>query len=388
MNLSRMLAPKSAVFVGGSELLPIIENTKKNQFAGDIFIIGEAEKDFDGISSVQSIDDLPVDPDIAYVSLNQDLISDALRALQLKDCGGAVIKTTFDADENLQTFASAIEMPLLGINSPGFANFLEHSIFLQNESQCSSQLKSGVAIISNDEAYLSALGLLGDSLPVAYSIGIGNEFGLSAADLLDYVLSDDRVTAVNLFIDSVREVSKLSRAALKAARRGIPVVVVKAGRGIADNYLAVSSLFDRLGFIECSSTAEAIETLKVLVFTGRPLGRRLAIQAQSQAQATHISDVARRNCLDIKKLNPSIASFLRPLSSVDHRFGNPLILPTENCQNAQNLAEIYQPFFTDKFDLAVIIGSAVVENKQAFKDMLELFAGEAQRSKFALCLYQ
>ena len=56
---------------------------------------------------------------------------------------------------------------------------------------------------------------------MAYLFGMGNQAALNIADVMDVILDDERVLAVNLYIESLRDVPKLSAAALKAARKGV-----------------------------------------------------------------------------------------------------------------------------------------------------------------------
>ncbi|MEM9776928.1 MAG: hypothetical protein AAF902_20285, partial [Chloroflexota bacterium] len=286
MNLSRMLAPKSAVFIGGEDLLPIIENAQKHQFSGDIFIVNQSQKSMAGIQCFSSIEELPVDPDVAYVSLARDLLPSVLQSLYYKQCGGVVINSPQLTDTDVPDIVyRGDDLPILGGNAAGFANYLDHSIFLQSQQKTHEPIETGVAVVSADQTFLNEIDYSGSGLSVAYSIVPGGETGLSEAELLDYILTDDRVSAVLMLLDDVRNVTALSIAALKAARKGVPIVAVKAGKSVADDYLAVSALFARLGFIECATPAEAAETLKMLIGTSRPLGRRAAIVVNSPAYA-------------------------------------------------------------------------------------------------------
>lgn len=65
---------------------------------------------------------------------------------------------------------------------------------------------------------------------MAYAVGLGNQAMVSVAEILNVILDDHRVRAVNLYIEGIPEAMALSAAGLKAARKGIPVVVLKGGR--------------------------------------------------------------------------------------------------------------------------------------------------------------
>ena len=109
-------------------------------------------------------------------------------------------------------------MPVVGPNAPGFANFLDRAAFMMGHFGDHAP-DQGLAAISNGGAYLSDIGCADRSVPLAYAIGLGNQAMVSLADLLDVVLDDPRVTAVNLYFEGILDAAKLSAGALKAMQR-------------------------------------------------------------------------------------------------------------------------------------------------------------------------
>ncbi|MEM9775983.1 MAG: acetate--CoA ligase family protein, partial [Chloroflexota bacterium] len=140
-----------------------------------------------------------------------------------------------------------------------------------------------------------------------------------------------------------------------------------------------SALFARLGFIECATPAEAAETLKMLIGTSRPLGRRAAIVVNSPAYAKISTDAARKAKLEVKELEPSITSYLKPFLTDNLTATNPLVLEIKQDAQAIGLSDVYRPFLSDKHDLAIFVGS-IPKDKSAADQLLqflELFADEA-----------
>jgi acyl-CoA synthetase (NDP forming) len=221
-----------------------------------------------------------------------------------------------------------------------------------------------VAVISNGGAYLSDLGCADRSQPIAYLIGLGNQAMVSVADMLDAVLDDPRVTAVNVYFEGIADVEKLSRAAAKAARNRIPVVAIKGGRSEAGTRAAqshtaslsgdaqvASALFRRFGWIEVTTPSEAIETVKMLSFTPVPRGMKTGFITSSGSYAVLGGDIAEKAGLQMvppsAAVAPAIDAALPPYVGP----ANPLDISDAHGWDQADQLPIYQAFARDDYDL-------------------------------------
>ena len=261
--------------------------------------------------------------------------------------------------------AAAGDMPLLGPNAPGFANFLDRAAFMMGHFGDHAP-ERGLATISNGGAYLSDIGCADRSVPLAYAIGLGNQAMITVADMLDAVLDDPRVTAVNLYFEGLLDVPTLSRAALKAARRDLPVVVVKGGRSASGTRAARShtaalagdaelatALFARFGWIEVASPSEALETVKMLTCTERPQGNRTALATSSGSYAVLGADLAEEAGLVLPPPGKSAARDLRRCLPNFVGPANPLDVSTAHDDDVDRQRRTFDAFLSDDFDLAV-----------------------------------
>ena len=224
-RLKRMLAPARVAWFGSGGIAPAIGYMKANGFMGEAIAVNPRRAEIAGLPCVPSAADLPWAPDIAILVIPKEAVIGTVRVLAARGCGGVVcIASGFSesaegADREAALVAAAGGMPVIGPSCPGIANFLDGNAFMMNHFGNHAPEK-GVAVISNGGAYLSDLGCADRSQPIAYLIGLGNQAMVSVADMLDAVLEDPRVTAVNVYFEGIADAGKLSQAAAYGAARG------------------------------------------------------------------------------------------------------------------------------------------------------------------------
>ena len=377
-RIKRMLNPQSVVFVGGSNLLPAVAFTQGKGYQGQIYIINPYHDEIAGFKCYKTVSQLPQTPDLAFVSVPKEHAIDVVGSLAKCGVTGTVCNSAGFSElkddgvnRQVKLVEAAAQMPVLGPNCPGFANFVDKAAFMQDHFGDHENISQGVAVISNGGAYLSDLGTTRRSLQVAYLIGVGNQAMISIGDMLDVVLDDPRVKAVNLYIESFHNVPALSRAALKAIRKNVPVVVVKGGRtsageraaqthtaSLAGDDIVASALFKRLGFIQAINPIQAIETLKMLTCTKRPTGPRLAFATSSGSYAVLGGDAADQAGLQVapmpvetvESIKPQIPHFVLP--------SNPLDIAESQFEADHTHEQIFEKFLTgDQYDIALLMMS-------------------------------
>ncbi|WP_421701798.1 acetate--CoA ligase family protein [Aliiroseovarius sp.] len=370
-RLRRLLAPQRVAWIGGGGIAPAIANMRANGFAGAALAVNPKRAEIGGLPCVASVNDLPWVPDLAVLVIPKEAVVDMVAALSRIGCGGVICITSGfsesadGAAREASLIAAAGEMPVIGPNCPGVANFLDGGAFMMDHFGHHAP-ERGVAVISNGGAYLSDLGCADRAQPIAYLIGLGNQAMVDVADMLDVVLDDERVTAVNIYFEALPDAAALSRAAAKAARRGIPVVAIKGGRSaagmraaqshtasLAGDAVIASALFRRFGWIEVDTPSEAIETLKMLSFTQVPKGARTGFVTSSGSYAVLGGDMAERLGLRMEPPSqgtaPAIDAALPPYVGP----ANPLDISDAHGWAREEQLPIYQAFARDDYDLFV-----------------------------------
>ena len=72
---------------------------------------------------------------------------------------------------------------------------------------------------------------------VSTLVTLGNNFMISTADVLDYLVDDEQTRVICLFLEEIREPDRFARAAEKAARAAKPIVALKAGASPVDGFV-------------------------------------------------------------------------------------------------------------------------------------------------------
>ena len=370
-RLKRLLSPRRVAWFGGGGIAPAIAYMQANGFDGEAIAVNPKRTEIGGLNCAKSTADLPWAPDLAILVIPKEAVVETVAALSEIGCGGAVCITSgfsesaHGADRQAAMIEAAGDMPVIGPNCPGVANFLDGRAFMMDHFGNHSP-KQGVAVISNGGAYLSDLGCVDRSQPIAYMIGLGNQAMVDVAAMLDVVLDDPRVTAVNIYFEDLPDAAPLSRAAAKAARKRIPVVAIKGGRSetgaraarshtasLAGDAAIASALFERFGWIEVETPTEAIETLKMLSFTAIPEGMTTGFVTSSGSYAVLGGDIAEKLGLEMMPPSETAAHLIDAALPPYVGPANPLDISDAHGWDRADQLPIYQAFARDPYDLFV-----------------------------------
>ncbi len=370
-RLRRLLSPARVAWFGGAGIAPGVAYMRHVGYRGEVIAVNPTRNRIAGLACVRSVADLPWTPDLAILVIPGHAVVETVRALATVRCGGVICITSGFAESpdgrDLQAslIAAAGEMPVIGPNCPGIANFLDGCAFMMDHFGTHAP-EHGVAVISNGGAYLSDIGCADRSQPVACLIGLGNQSMVSVADMLDVMLDDPRITAVNIYFEGLNDVAGLSRAAARAARKGVPVVALKGGRtgvgtwaarshtaSLASDVAITSALFRRFGWIEVMTPAEAIETVKMLSYTPLPTGTRTGLVTSSGSYAVLGSDLAETLGLSLKPPDPATVHEINAALPGYVGAANPLDISDAHGRSRDDQLRIYRAFARNDYDLLV-----------------------------------
>jgi len=308
-NLSRLLAPQSIAFIGGSFAAMAIRRTVELGYEGDIWPVNPKLDELEGFPCFKSVDDLPAAPDSAFVGVRRELTIDIVRKLSAIGAGGCVCYAAGFAEIGgdgielqQQLIDAAASMPLVGPNCFGFINFA---------ARCSlwpyifggEPAEHGIALISQSGNIGMNLTMNRRSVRFTHVIGAGNQAMLGPADYVDALLDDDRVDVIGMYIEGFDDVNAFAKAAQRALEKGVPIVVLKVGKTEASAKQSSShtssltgsdelydAFFDRLGVVRVDSLNRLLETLKILDLAAPLTGRNIVSLSCSGGEAAIIAD--------------------------------------------------------------------------------------------------
>jgi acetate---CoA ligase (ADP-forming) len=243
LPLRQLLAPTSVAVVGASQRedalgTTVIRNLQTVGFAGRVAGVNPRYSEVAGVPCYPSIADVPDELDAVFVAVpaaaGPDLVDEAaargVKAIFINASGYADGGTEDGRARQGRIQAAAREhgIAICGPNNTGILNLQDHVAMWTAPMP---ELKTGpMAVITQSGSASMVLSEGPRDIGLSYVITCGNEAVVSVADYLDYVVTDDRVHLVVLFLETIRRPDVFARAARKAARRGTRIVALKIGR--------------------------------------------------------------------------------------------------------------------------------------------------------------
>ncbi|MEL6318171.1 MAG: acetate--CoA ligase family protein, partial [Pseudomonadota bacterium] len=258
--------------------------------------------------------DLPAPPDAAFLAVNRSETVAAMAELTAIGAGGAVCFAAGFAERATEepeagALAQALDAaagptPYLGPNCYGLINYFDR-VALWPDQVVPQRWPRGVAVLAQSGTLSITLMSQRRSLPLGYVITLGNQQRLGAEDLIFALLEDARVSAIGLYLETVRDLPRFVAAAEAARAAAVPIALIKVGRSERARAQAFGhtgaltgpdalydALFARLGAARAHTLSELIETLKLLHAHGPAPRADLALRAPSGGDMTMAAEQA------------------------------------------------------------------------------------------------
>jgi acetate---CoA ligase (ADP-forming) len=370
-NLSRLLNPTSIAFIGGNECAIAIRRTLELGFTGKIWAVHPKREELSGIPTVKSVDDITGEIDAAFIAVKREPTVEVVRALRKKNCGGAVIYAAGFAeagDTALQTalLQAADGMPLLGPNCYGFVNSLSKAALWPDEHGIKQHAR-GVAIITQSGNIACNFTFTKRALPLVAVFAIGNQADVDIARLLEALAADDRITAIGLHVEGLKDIPAFARACDVARKNKKPVIALKTGKSEQGAKTAMShtsslagadtmydALFERYGVARMSTITSFVETLKFLHHGTLPGGRLVSLSC-SGGEAGLAADLALGHNVSFPPFNAAtksrVTATLNEFVSID----NPLDYHTFIWGDEDKLRATFTAVLAGGFDCGMLI---------------------------------
>lgn len=371
-SLDRLLFPRSIAFIGGRECDIAIRKTRQLGFPGRIFAVNPRRDSVGGVPTVATVADLPEAPDAAFVAIKREPTIDVVRDLARRGAGGAVVfasgfAETGSADLQAALVEAADGMPFLGPNCNGYVNLLSRAV-LWADDHGGGPMERGVVVAAQSGNIAVNLTMLRRAVPLAGVFALGNQADVDLARMIETFARDERVTAIGLHIEGLKDVPAFLRAAQEARARGKPIVALKTGRSQAGARITLShtsslagedrlydALFARCGIARVDTITAFAETLKLLHVAGPLPGTRLVSMSCSGGEAALIADLAERRAVSFPAFDAAgrarVEATLNDLVGV----GNPLDYQTFIWGDEDKLAATFGAALQGGFDLGLLI---------------------------------
>jgi acyl-CoA synthetase (NDP forming) len=308
-DLSRLLRPRSIAVLGSGWAANVVEQCRKMGFDGPVWPVHPTRDQIAGAPCFRTLADLPHAPDATFIGVNRHATLDVVAELAAMGAGGATCfasgwEEAGEADLQAKLVQAAGEMPILGPNCYGVINYLDGAL-LWPDQHGGIRCDRGVALLSQSSNIVINLTMQARALPVAYVACLGNAAQVGLAELAAALLSDDRVTALGMYVEGIDDADAFADLAERARKTGKGIVCIKSGKtelsrtaaashtaSLAGGGAASSAFLRACGVAEVATPAELIETLKVFHHCGPTIGPRLCSLSCSGGEAGLVADLA------------------------------------------------------------------------------------------------
>jgi len=341
--LQRLLAPRSVALIGGTWADAALAASQVIGYTGEVWRIHPTRPSSAAQRFFRSVDELPGTPDAAFIAAPNREVPGIAAALARRGAGGFVCfaagfsETATEEGRRLtgELLTGAGDLPFFGPNCYGFVNFFD-GVALWPDQVVGKRRERGVALICQSGTIALNLLFNDRSLPIGYAITVGNQTRLAAEELIEQLCADERVTAIGLYLEGLRDAARFAEAIACARAAGKPIAVVKTGRTAASTeavrthtgaLAGADAAFDafctQAGVARCESLATLCETLKTFHCGGPLPGRRVLLLGASGGDTAMAADAARHLGLEFPPVPGAAAATLRDILSERVHISNP-----------------------------------------------------------------
>jgi acetyltransferase len=342
------LHPKSVAVIGASKKLAkggfrITTNLITNNYKGKVYLVNpNAEGKLYNLEFNKSILDIKEDIDIAIFYVPNRFIPNLLEECIDKGVKGAIIEASgFEevGNKGLELRKKLLEITdnfkkirIVGPNCMGLSTFYGDSDSEEKEGFFSgfgvfSTFKRGnIGLISQsgmlNGGYLMHIMTQYPNLGFRYSCSIGNKTDLSEIEFLEYMLKDDTVNVIAIYLESFKDPRKFIELCKKTSDMPNKTIILLRGGitsqgqkatlshtgSMAENARLIKAVVSQAGVIPVNSFYELFQyarSFSLMYKTGKtfPKNGNLSFVAGSGGAGTLIADLTMKHGLKLPILN-------------------------------------------------------------------------------------
>ena len=289
-----------------------------------------------GMQAYPNVSSLPDTPEMVVIAVPRDAVPSVIDECAVRGVKASVILAAgfVERDEHgaklqKQISATARESGLLvvGPNCLGIVSVVNKCCGFSGAPPTRS---GNVAIISHSGGLMNEVMWSGGARGVAFShvASVGNEAGVTSADLIDYFVADPATDVILAIIESVRDPQGFVASCSKALDAAKPLVVLKMGLSVKAAHSAAThtgalagspavheALFRQKGVIQVHDLDELVDMAALFSHAVAPLRarrmERAAIIEISGGGAGLICDTAVAAGVELPELSPEGAEKLQ-----------------------------------------------------------------------------
>lgn len=300
-SIKYLFEPRSIAVIGASTNpnkigYKVVDNIIYSKYPGEIYPVNPRGGKILGQQLYKSIEEIPGDIDLGTICIPAKYVYGAIQELATKNCKFLSIITSgfseigdIEEEQKIVRFAHENGMRVLG---PNIFGIYSSKVPMNATFGAKDIAEGGVAIVSQSGAL--GVAMIGktetEGIGLSTIVSVGNKSDIDEADLIEYLITDDRTKVIVLYIEGLKNGEKLVRV-LRHATRMKPIIIIKSGRSkrgamaaashtgsLAGEDNVFSDIMAQVGALRALSVEEALNWAKLLsVQTGLPKGENAVI---------------------------------------------------------------------------------------------------------------
>jgi len=349
--LARALTPASLAIVGAKDSSAtsygVVEALTRVGFDGRMFAVNRSAAPAHGLATAASCARIgePVDaavllvPAAAVHDVLEDVAEAGIRTAVILSGGWAEAGPEGAARQRALTRrAGELGVTLFGPNCLGFLNVAART-GAWIASVPAGVRPGPVAIVSQSGGVGNALADLAAEFGVGLScvVTTGNEAVVTTIDVLEYLVEDERTSAIAMFAEAISAPARFLAAAARARELGKAIVILKAGSSalaarnavthtgsLVGDDRVVDAALRQAGAVRVRSLEELIVTAGVMAAAGPLRAPGIAVVSISGGSVDIVADEADRLGLDLPPFGDDAAAEIRAVLPGFAAVQNPL----------------------------------------------------------------
>ncbi|NYI75543.1 acetate--CoA ligase family protein [Nocardioides panzhihuensis] len=349
-RLRSLFRPRNVALVGASNKsnfsLGTYTNLTNFGFGDRTFLVNARGAETHGQATYTSCQAIGEPVDLAHMMVPQAATLDALTESAAAGVRNSVVLSSgygetgeegTAAQAELVAHAESLDVALLGPNMLGFVNFVDGVSVMPGPVPV--QPAGPVALLSQSGASAAAMSEFATTSGVglSYMVTLGNEAMINAAHVIDFLVDDETTKAIALFLEAVRDPETFRRAALRAARAGKAIIVLKVGASdlsarsaaahtgaLVGDDKVVDAIFEKLGIIRVDTIEDMMITAGAAAHLGPLPTSGVGIVSFSGGACDILADRAADHGVSIPPLGDAAMESIGEIASAFGLVQNPL----------------------------------------------------------------
>jgi acyl-CoA synthetase (NDP forming) len=365
----------------------MLSSLKSFEYGGAIHLVSRSRGEVFGRPCVPSIDDLPMDVDLAALCLPRAAVHDAIAACGRRRIGGAIVFASGFAETGaageaeqhaISETARRSGIALLGPNCLGFINHVDGIALCMALPEPRRDRNPSVGFIAQSGAMMLAAVEVVRAKGIGFThiISTGNEAITGVEDFLAELIEDDATRVITLFIEQIRRPLLFLELAARARERRKPIVMFHSGRtsasraaalshtgALAGDFKTMAALTAHQGVILVESFDELIDVAVLLVRFPNPPTAGVGVISNSGAFRGVTFDVCHDAGLDVPAWSQPVRDRLAALMPSFAVTDNPIDLGTQLIRTPQLLGTVTQAILDDP-NVGSVVAAIVLGSRQ------------------------